>query len=63
MKKRFGRAFYWIAVGIAALLALSGAAAVLISNPEPFDSIILFVLAALVWRSLGRLILYVLAKE
>ena len=62
MAERLGWALYWIAVGIAALLALGGTAAVLISRPDPFGSIILFVLAALVW-GLGRLIRYVLARE
>ncbi len=62
MKGRLGRALYWIAVGIAALIAAGGVAAVLISDPAPFDSIILFVLAVLVW-GLGRLIRYFLAKE
>ncbi len=62
MKERLGRPLYWVSVGIAALLASGGVAAVLISKPTEFESIILFVLAALVW-GLGCLIRYVLAKE
>ncbi len=61
MAERLGRKLYWIAVGIAAVLALGNVAAVLISNPAPFESFILFVLAAFVW-GLGVLIRYVLAR-
>ncbi len=51
LKERLEWTFYWISVGVAALLALGGAATVLISSPKALRSIILFVLALSCGRS------------
>ncbi len=64
MAERFGWALYWVASGIAVLIALGGVALFFSTDPfvKSFVSIGVLVVAALVW-GLGRLLRYVLAGE
>ncbi len=60
MAKRLGWALYWVAVGVAILVASVGV--VLMLGADMIGPIICAVIAVLVW-GLGRLVRYLLAGE
>ncbi len=64
MAERLGWALYWIACGLAVLIALGGTGFLFFGTEPILRAIgaIIVVVAALVW-GLGRLIRYVLAGE